>query len=41
MTEELANQPVPEENAGEQKTYEAPNPTIKECIQLYMKMMTC
>ena len=34
MTEELANQPVPEENAGGQKTYEAPNPTIKECIQL-------
>ena len=43
MTEEIPNQPVPEENAGdqpqtEQKTYEPPNPTIKECIQLNQLM---
>ena len=51
MTEEIPNQPVPEENVdgGEQpqeqpqaqpepKTYEPPNPTIKECIQLNQLM---
>ena len=37
MAEEIQNQPVPEQGAGEeqpQKTYEPPNPSIKECIQL-------
>ena len=51
MTEEIPNQPVPEENVDggeqpqeqpqaqpEQKTYEPPNPTIKECIQLNQLM---
>ena len=36
MAEEIQNQPVPE--GGEQKTYEPPNPTIKECIQLNQLM---
>ena len=32
-------EPVPEQSVGqEQKTYEPPNPTIKECIQLNQLM---
>ncbi len=44
MSDDIQNQPVPEENVnGEQaqpeaKTYEPPNPTIKECIQLNQLM---
>ena len=50
MTEEIQNQPVPEQSTGEdqqpqqeegqpeQKAYEPPNPTIKECIQLNQLM---
>ena len=45
MTDEVPNQPVPEENVGggeqaqpELKNYEPPNPTIKECIQLNQLM---
>ena len=47
MSDEIPNQPVPEENVdgGEQaqaqpepKTYEPPNPSIKECIQLNQLM---
>ena len=47
MAEEIQNQPVPEQNQGgegqqqsqpEQKTYDPPNPSIKECIQLNQLM---
>ena len=49
MTEEIQNQPVPEQSAGDEqpqqeeaqaetKSYEPPNPSIKECIQLNQLM---
>mgnify|MGYP002624281394 CR=1 FL=1 len=41
MAEEFQNQPVPEQSEGGaagQKTYEPPNPSIKECIQLNQLM---
>ena len=46
MSEEIPNQPAPEENVGgeqpqpqeEAKHYEPPNPSIKECIQLNQLM---
>ena len=45
MSDEVPNQPAPEENVGggeqaqpEPKSYEPPNPTIKECIQLSQLM---
>ena len=39
MAEEPTSQPVPEQSEqAEQKTYEPPNPSIKECIQLNQLM---
>ena len=40
MSEEIQNQPAQEENVAqpEAKTYEPPNPSIKECIQLNQLM---
>ncbi len=35
---EIQNQPAPEQSEGGGKTYEPPNPTIKECIQLNQLM---
>ena len=38
MAEEIQNQPAQEQSAEGAKTYEPPNPTIKECIQLNQLM---